>query len=254
MICMSMAFSADGNKVVCSVAASLALINDMMSMQNLVFLMTYLTGIVISCEDKIPYIIIAISLPVLIINTFDIGINHLRSIKLPDLDTKFRIRYKTAELINPGKIRIELSLYTGRKPAFRLGSVKESCFTVSGLAISSASTVFRTSLKKRMYILPEFDLAFSENLALADNRNPDMFCTLINTYNYFLLCFSGRVAELDCKRSIIYNFRFFLFKQNSCFSRRTRHKSLPTHIFYKNFHSFLSGTLESGTSFQSIYS
>lgn len=195
----------------------------MMRMQDLVFLMTDLTSIIVSCENKIPYVIITISLPMLIINTFDIGINHLRGIKFSNLDTKFRVGYKAAELINPGKIRIELFLNTGRKPAFRSDPVKESCFAISGLTISPAPAVFCTGLKKRMYILSELNFAFGEYLALTDNRNPDVSCALINTYNYFLLCFPGRIAELDSKRSVIYNFCFFLPEQNPCFSGRTRH-------------------------------
>ena len=98
VVSAGMTVGTDRDKIIGPVCPTIATVTDMMSPQDLIpGLATYLAGIVIPCKYKIPYIIIAISLSMLIINTLDFRIDHFSSIKFPDFDVKTRGRYQQIE-------------------------------------------------------------------------------------------------------------------------------------------------------------
>ncbi len=70
MVFLGMAIRTQGNQVICPVCSSVRLINNMMGLQDFVFLFTPLTSIMVPCEDKTPHIMIAMGLTLLIMDAW----------------------------------------------------------------------------------------------------------------------------------------------------------------------------------------
>ena len=100
MISGCMAISTYSNKIIYSVCTTITAVDYVMCLQNLVFGFTAnLAGVIISCKNKISFIIESISLTVLIIHALYIGVYHFGDIKLTHFDVQLCIWHKTTERI-----------------------------------------------------------------------------------------------------------------------------------------------------------
>lgn len=204
VVSAGMTVGTDRDKIIGPVCPTIATVTDMMGPQDLIpGLATYLAGIVIPCKYKIPYIIIAISLSMLIINTLDFRIDHFSSIKFPDFDMKTRGRYQQTEYIDPPESMPDTVFQTWRKPCIRTFPVQKSRFSVSGLPVPTAPAVDASGIQVGFYILPEFHFAFEQDLIFRPDSDPNVFGTGINAYRTVLLCFACRIVQLDRKWMIL---------------------------------------------------
>ena len=70
-------------------------------MKYLAFLFAYLASVFISRKHKVPYIIIAFSVSILVVSTGYIWVNHLLNIKFANLNVEMWVWHERHKLIYP---------------------------------------------------------------------------------------------------------------------------------------------------------
>ena len=111
MIIGSVTIRTYSNEIIYSVRTTVAAVDYVVCLQNLVFGFTAnLTGVIIPCKNKIPFVIESISLAVLIIHALYIGVYHFGGIKFTYLYMQLCIWYKTTKSIYPSKMFVYSAL------------------------------------------------------------------------------------------------------------------------------------------------
>src|SRR5699024_4074736 len=154
----------------------------MMGVQYFILLPANLTSVLISCEDKITHIMIAICLAFLIVHTLNIRVNHFMNIKFTNLDGQCRIWHKRTEPIYPKECILYAAPDTWWKPSFRAGSILKTRLAIACVSISSGTSVYSSRIQGAFYILTKFNVTFDKYFIYTRHGNPDVFGTYIHTY------------------------------------------------------------------------
>ena len=164
-----MAVSANGDKIVRSVGSAEFPIDDMVRLKDFALFPTHLTGVFVPRKNEIPNIVKTVALPMLVVHTADLWVDHLRHIELPNLDVELGIRQQGRKLVNPEEGRVDSGLKARWQPALWFSAVQESRFSVASFSVSPASPECRSRCQEignrllNFCLVAKFDLAFGQN-------------------------------------------------------------------------------------------